>query len=131
MIHGDKNSTQTLDSSSYTIELMHGQEPEMDSVENNFTNSEVTHQSVNERTYLPTELTFRQVEKLCGLLASRIELETTGNSETTGWRREDTSTGSTSTGTIYSWIYIRLPSFEQAAAQCFLVSSAKCTPPSS
>ena len=63
MINGAKNCTQTLDSFSDLFELRHGQEPRMNSRENNFAASEVTHQSVNGQIKLAIEPTRRQVHK--------------------------------------------------------------------
>ena len=61
---------------------------------NDFTNSEATHQSINEQIKVATEPIFRQFENLRALLACRNKLETTGNREATSSRRDDTSASS-------------------------------------
>ena len=74
MISGTENSVQTLDNSSDTVELRREQEPEMDSVQNEFSIKGATHRSMNEQMKLATKPILRQVENLCVVLASRNEL---------------------------------------------------------
>ena len=71
-------------SSADTIEVRHGQEPEMDSLENDLSTIEVTHQSVNEHFELAAESILPDAKKICVLLASGIEFETAENSRVTG-----------------------------------------------
>ena len=78
-------------SSTATIELRQRQKPEMDSQDNDFSSSEVTHSLVNEQMKQATEPLLQQVELLCAVLASRNELETARNSEATVFGRRNTS----------------------------------------
>ena len=66
----------------------------MGSHESDFSSGEVTHQSVREQIKLATEPILWQVERLIAQLTDRIDLKTTGDSEATGLRREDTCTSS-------------------------------------
>ena len=66
----------------------------MDALEKDFSTSELTHQSVNARVKLETELILKQVENICALLAERNELDTAGSSEATGSRCEEASASS-------------------------------------
>ena len=84
--------TQTLDSSSDTIDSRLRQEPEMNSQKNESSTSELTLTSVDERIKQATDPILRQVEELCALLASRTESESSGNSEASGSTRDSTST---------------------------------------
>ena len=47
--------------------------------------------SVDEKIKQTTDPILRQVEKMCALLASRTEMESTGNSEASGSRRDGES----------------------------------------
>ena len=78
---GTEYSTQKLDSSTEIIEIGQRQDPKMDSLENGFSSSEVTHQSVNERTQQATEPILRPVGKMRAPLASQNELKTTGTAK--------------------------------------------------
>ena len=83
--------TQSLDSSSKTIELRFRQETELDTTADETPADELTLRSVDEWTEKATDPILRRVEELCALLASRTELESTGNSEASGSRREHES----------------------------------------
>ena len=63
----------------------------MDSQENESSDSDLTLISVDEWIKQATDPILRRVEELCALLASRIELKSTGNSEASGSRRDNTS----------------------------------------
>ena len=63
----------------------------MDSQQNDSSVSELTLRSTDERVKQTTDPIVRQVEQLCALLVSRTELESTGNSETSGSKRHNTS----------------------------------------
>ena len=80
---GTEASTQTHDSSSDTIELKLNQEAEMDSQQNEFSVSEITLRSVDERIKHATDPFVGRVEEQCALLANRSELKSSGNSEAT------------------------------------------------
>ena len=73
----------------------------MDSSENGFRTSAVTHQSVNEEIEQATGPILRQVEKLCSLLASRNEMEPTSHGEATGLRLDNTSVSSADNRSIW------------------------------
>ena len=73
--------TQTLDSSSDTIELKFGKEREVDTPVNEISANELTLRSVNERIKQATDPIFRRVEILCASLVSRTEIESAGNSK--------------------------------------------------
>ena len=87
----------TLDNSSETFEIGLTQQPEMD--------TQVTEASVEELTLEPhqtsikrikrikqaTYLIFRQVEDLWALLVGRTEMQSAGNSEASGSRRNNES----------------------------------------
>ena len=83
--------TQTQDCSSDTIALRLKHELEMHPQKNGFPISEITLRSVEEQIKWATDPILRRAEELCALLARRTELETTGNSEVTGLRRDNTS----------------------------------------
>ena len=90
MISEVKNRAQTHDSSTVSKELGRQHEQEIPTQENNFSAIEVCHESVksvNAQIKLATELTFWKVEKLWALLTELKELDTTGNSQVTGFRR--------------------------------------------
>ena len=55
MISGVENSTQTLDRSLENNELRHGEDPEIDFLENDFSTNEVTNQLIGEQFKLTTE----------------------------------------------------------------------------
>ena len=63
----------------------------MGSQENEFSTSELTLRSVDERIKQATDPVLRQVEELFFLLTNRTELESAGNSETSDSRRDNTS----------------------------------------
>ena len=73
--------TQTLDSSSETIELRLTQEVEMKPTLNDTSTDEHTLRSVDERIKQATDPILRRVEELSALLGSPTEMESTGNSE--------------------------------------------------
>ena len=89
-----ENSAQTHASSTDSIEVRHNQEQEMDMPENEFSFSEVTHQSVSAQIRLATELILRQFEKLGAFLAKGNKSDTTVSTEATGYRRVDTPASS-------------------------------------
>ena len=78
--------TQTFDSSSETIELNSGQETEMEPAFSKTPDTELTMRSIDERIKQATDRLLGRVEELCYLLASRTEMESTGNSEASGSR---------------------------------------------
>ena len=63
----------------------------MDSLENDASTSELTHESVNEQIKTTTQPILRQVERIWAVMGSRNELETSVNKEATGLKSEDTS----------------------------------------
>ena len=65
--------TQTLDSSSDTIELRLSQEPEMDTQEMETASVELTLKSVYERIKQATDPILRRIDELSALLASRTD----------------------------------------------------------
>ena len=75
MFSGVESSAETHDSSIASMIWGHNWEQEMDTQEN-FSSSEITHQSVNALIQLETEPDLRQVEKLRTLLAERNALNT-------------------------------------------------------
>ena len=85
MIKGAKNSMQTLDSFSDTIKIRHERAQNLGSQVN---------ESVDEQISLGTDSIFRQIEKLCILLADWTDSNTTKNNEATDTGREKTSTTS-------------------------------------
>ena len=84
-------NTQTLDSSSETIELRLRQEAKMKPTLNETSTDEITLRSVDERIKQATDPILRRVEELCALLASRTEMESADNSKTSGSRRNHQS----------------------------------------
>ena len=79
--------TQTLDSSSKTIELRFRQETDMVPTLDETPTDELTLRSVDERIKQATDPILRRVDELCALLANRTEMESAGNSERSGSRR--------------------------------------------
>ena len=63
----------------------------MDTQENEFSASELTPRLVDERINQAVDPILRRKEELCAVLPSRTVLESTGNSEVSGSRRENTS----------------------------------------
>ena len=86
-----ETSTQTLDRSSDTTELRLGQQPEMDTQANEASTDELTLRSVDERIKQATDPNLRRVEELCALLAGQTMMESGGNSEASGSRRNNDS----------------------------------------
>ena len=78
--------TQTLDSSSETIELRFRQEPYMDIPVTETSADELTLRSVDERIKRAIDPIVRRVEELCALSAGRNEMESSENSETSSSR---------------------------------------------
>ena len=83
--------TQTFDSSSDMIDLKLGQEPEMDTQGTETSAGELTYRSGYERIKQATNPIFRRVEELCAPLIGRTEMESAGNSEASGWKRDNAS----------------------------------------
>ena len=83
--------TQTLDSSSKTIESGFRQESEKDSQGIETSADELTLRLVDERIKQATDPILRRVKELCALLASGTEMESTGISEASGSRRNKES----------------------------------------
>ena len=97
--------TQTLGSSSETIELRFRKETEMDTTVYETPADELTLRSVNERIKQATDLILRRVVELCALLESRTEMESAGNSEVSGSRRNHESF-STSRSGYGTWLWL-------------------------
>ena len=85
--------TKTLDSSFETIELRFRQETEMDTTVDETPADELTLRSVDERIKQATDPILRRVGELRALLASRTEMESTGNNKASGSRRNHESIG--------------------------------------
>ena len=83
-----KPGTQTFDSSSETVELRSSQETEMEPAISETHDSELTLRSVDEGIKQATDPILKRVEELRALLASRTEMESAGNSDTSGSRRD-------------------------------------------
>ena len=83
-----ETSTQTFARSLETIELRSRQETEMEPTLGERPDVELTLKSVDERIKQATDRILRRVEELCALLASRTEIESAGNSEASGSRRD-------------------------------------------
>ena len=81
--------SQTLDSSSGTIELGLRQELEMDIPVAQASADELTLRMVDERIKQATDPILRGVEELCALLAGRTEMESAGNSKASSSRRNN------------------------------------------
>ena len=80
--------SQTFDSSSETIEVRSSQETEMEPAFGETPDTELTLRSVDERIRQATDPMLKRVEELCALLASRTGMESAGNSEASGSRRD-------------------------------------------
>ena len=93
-----ETGTQTLDSSSETIELNLRQEMKIEPTLDGTSTDELTLRSVDERIKQATDTILRRVEDLCGFLASRSEMESAGNSEASGLRRNHESSTPHTTG---------------------------------
>ena len=78
--------TQTLDSSSETVELRLRQETELDTAVVKSSADELTLRLVDERNKQATEQILKLVEVMRALLAGRIETESAVNSEVSGSR---------------------------------------------
>ena len=90
-----ETDTQTFDSSSASIELRLRQETETEPGVDETPADELTLRSVDERIKQGTDPILRRVEELCALLASRTEMESAGNSEASGSRRNRESSSPT------------------------------------
>ena len=86
-----ETGTQTLDSSSETIELTPRQETEIEPTSNETSTNELTLRSVDERIKQATDRILRRVEEVWVSLAGRTEMESAGNSEASGSRLNDDS----------------------------------------
>ena len=86
-----ENGTQTLDSSSETIELRLRQETEMEHTSDETSTEELTLRLVDEKIKQATDPIFRRVKEVCTLLASRTEVESAGNSEASSSRHNHES----------------------------------------
>ena len=86
-----ETGTQTLDSSSETIELNFSQEPEVDTRVTETSGDELTLKSVDERIKQATDPILRRAEELCAILVGRTETESARNSEASGSRRNNES----------------------------------------
>ena len=82
-----ETSTQTFDSSAESIELRLRHVTEMEPAVDETSADELTLRSIDEGIKQTTDPLLGRVEELCALLASRMEMETAGNSEASGWRR--------------------------------------------
>ena len=91
MSNENEAGTQTLDSNSDTIDLRLRQEPEINCQKNESSISELTLRLVDERIKQATDPILRPVGEICTPLVSRTELESSGNSETSSSRRDNTS----------------------------------------
>ena len=87
MSEGTETCMQTFDSSSESIELGLRQEPEMEPTVDKTPDDELTLRFVDEKIKQATDPILRKVEELCSLLAIRTEMESAGNSEASGSRR--------------------------------------------
>ena len=90
---GEKSeiSTHTLNSSSEMIDLRFRQEPEMGTPVIETSTDELTLRLVYERIKQATDPILTRVEELCALSVSRTEMQSAGNSETSGSRRNHES----------------------------------------
>ena len=88
LVEETETGTQTFDSFSETIELRSRQETEMEPTLGETPDVELTLRSVDERIKQATDPILRRVEELCALLASRAEMDSAGNSEASGSRRD-------------------------------------------
>ena len=83
--------TQTLDNSSDTIELRSRRELEMETQGIGASADELTLRSFDERIKKATDPILRRIEELCALSVGRTELESAGNTEVSGSRRDNAS----------------------------------------
>ena len=79
---------QTCDSSSETIELRSSQETEVEPAFSEKPDTEPTLRSVEEKITQAIDPILKRVEELCAVLARRTEMESVGNPETSGLRRD-------------------------------------------
>ena len=99
MSNTNNTGTQTLNSSSETVELGLGQEPEMNTQEIDTSADQSTLvRLVDERIKQATDPILR-LEELCALLVSQTEMESTGNSEVSDSKRDNASTSPHVSGT--------------------------------
>ena len=84
-------ATQTLGSSSDTIDLRLRQEPEMDTQGIETSADEIKLRLLPEWVKQTADPILRGVEELCALLAGRTELESAANSEASGWKHGNAS----------------------------------------
>ena len=82
-----ETGTQTFDSFSEFIQRRLWQETEMEPAEDETPVDELTLRSVDKRIKQATDPILRRVEELCALIASRTEMESSGNSAASGLRR--------------------------------------------
>ena len=94
MSEDTETGTQTFDSYSENIELRLRKETEVEPALDETPADELTLRSVDESIKQATDPILRRVEELCALLASRTEMESAGNSEASGWRRNRESSSS-------------------------------------
>ena len=87
MIEETESGTQTLDSNSETTELKLRQQTEREPTSDETSTDELTLRSLDERIKQVTDPIVRRVEELCAFLSSRTEMESAGNSEASGSRR--------------------------------------------
>ena len=85
--------SQTIDSSSDRIDLRLKKEREIDAQENEPSASELTPRLVDERIKQAIDPIFRRIEDFCALLVVQTELESAGNSDDSGSRRDNAFTG--------------------------------------
>ena len=84
MSEENETGTQTLDSSSDTLELRLNQEKEMEPALDKTPTDEPSLRSVDEGIKQATDPILSRIEELCALLASRAEMESAVNSEASG-----------------------------------------------
>ena len=97
-----ETGTQTIDSTSETIELRLRQEAKMKHKLDGTSTDELTLKSVDERIKQTTDTILRRVEELCALLASRSQMESVGNSEASGLMRNFESSTPHATGMTHT-----------------------------
>ena len=85
----NETGTQTLESSSDTIELRLRQEPEENTQGTETSVDELTFRSVDGRIKQPTDPILKRIEESCALIAGRTEMKSSGNSESSGSRRNN------------------------------------------
>ena len=99
MSNGVENSSQTLSSPYETTELNTSRSKNMSNQNAKNTSSHVvTHQSISEQKKFPTDPIFKQVERLCVILTEKDNLNSTGNSNASGYRRDEATSSSTNAG---------------------------------